>query len=91
MAVLVRIPTPLQRVTQGEREVAVTGGTVDGIIGELESKYPGLKERLIDDGGEVRRFVNIYVDEEDIRFLKGLSTQVHDGAEVSIIPAVAGG
>lgn len=91
MAVLVRIPTPLQRVTNGEKEIAVAGGTVERIIGELETKYPGFRERLIDDGGELRRFVNIYVDEEDIRFMQGLATAVGDGAEVSIIPAVAGG
>lgn len=91
MAILVRIPTPLQRITDGTREVAVTVGTVSRIISELDEKYPGLRERLIDEGGELRRFVNIYVDEEDIRFLEGLATSVQDGAEISIIPAVAGG
>lgn len=91
MAVLVRIPPPLQRLTKGEAEVEAGSGTVKEIIDGLEASYPGLKERLCDDGGELRRFVNVYVDEDDIRFKDGLETAVRDGSEVSIIPAVAGG
>ena len=91
LAVLVRIPTPLQRLTDGEREVRVEQGTVASVIEELEAKFPGMRERVIDDSGEIRRFVNIYVEEEDVRFLSGLATEVADGVEVSIVPAVAGG
>ncbi|TET52725.1 MAG: MoaD/ThiS family protein [Actinobacteria bacterium] len=91
MSVLVRIPTPLQSVTKGEKEVDTNSGLLKDIINSLEDKYPGLKERLIDESGELRRFVNIYINEEDVRFLNGLETNVAEGAEVSIIPAVAGG
>ncbi len=91
MSVLVRIPTPLQSVTKGEKEVDASSGLLKDIIDGLEDKYPGLKERLIDESGELRRFVNIYINEEDVRFLNGLETNVTEGAEVSIIPAVAGG
>jgi len=91
VSVLVRIPTPLQSVTKGEKEVDTNSGLLKDIINSLEDKYPGLKERLIDESGELRRFVNIYINEEDVRFLNGLETNVAEGAEVSIIPAVAGG
>ena len=91
MSVIVRIPTPLQSLTGGEKEVTTAGGELLQIINALEEKYPGIKERLIDESGELRRFVNVYIDEEDIRFLKGLQTLVAEGSEVSIIPAVAGG
>ena len=91
MSVIVRIPTPLQNVTGGEKEVNVDPGQVKDIIENLEVKYPGIKERLMDDSGELRRFVNIYIDEEDVRFLEGMDTSVSEGSEVSIIPAVAGG
>ncbi|MFZ3062866.1 MAG: ubiquitin-like small modifier protein 1 [Actinomycetota bacterium] len=91
MAVLVRIPSQLQTLTGGEREVKVSGSTVGAILDELETSFPGFKERLLDENGEVRRFVNIYVDEEDVRFKEGLSTKVEEGSEISIIPAVAGG
>jgi molybdopterin synthase sulfur carrier subunit len=91
MNVLVRIPTPLQRLTGGEKEVKIEGATVAEVVTDLENKYPGFAERILDEQGELRRFVNIYVDEEDIRFLQGLSTRLKDGSEVSIIPAVAGG
>jgi len=91
MAVLVRIPTPLQGLTGGKKELDLAGQTVAEIISELEQQFPGVKERLLDESGELRRFVNIYVDEEDIRFLNGLLTPVKDGSELSIIPAVAGG
>ena len=90
MAVKVRIPTPLQRLTQGKEEVEGKAGTVIGLIGDLETQYPGIAER-ISEGGKVRRFVNIYVNEEDIRFLQAELTPVKDGDEVSIVPAIAGG
>lgn len=91
MAVKVKIPTPLQKLTNGEREVESTGTTLEDIINDLEARYPGVKERIIDETGEIRRFVNIYIDEEDVRFLDGLSSVVSDNADISIIPAVAGG
>jgi molybdopterin synthase sulfur carrier subunit len=90
MAVKVRIPTPLQRITQGKEEVEGSAGTIIDLINDLEKKYPGMAER-ISEGGKVRRFVNIYVNEEDIRFLQTEQTPVKDGDEVSIVPAIAGG
>lgn len=90
MAVKVRIPTPLQRITQGKEEVEGSAGTIIDLINDLEKKYPGIAER-ISEGGKVRRFVNIYVNEEDIRFLQTEQTPVKDGDEVSIVPAIAGG
>ena len=90
MAITVRIPTPLRTLTQGKDEVEATGADVRGIIEDLEKNYPGLKERLLDDKG-VRRFVNIYQNEEDIRFLENLDTKVKDGDSISIVPAIAGG
>ena len=90
MAVTVRIPTPLRTLTGGEEEVEVNGSTVKEIINDLEANHPGMKERLLDDKG-VRRFVNIYVGDEDIRFLDGLETGLKDGEEISIVPAIAGG
>ena len=91
MAVTVRIPTPLQRLTQGQGEVACTGKTVVELLGDLEQRYPGIKERICDEKGRLRRFVNVFVNEEDIRFLQGEQTAIKDGDEVSIIPAIAGG
>jgi molybdopterin synthase sulfur carrier subunit len=91
MSVKVKIPTQLRSLTKGSSEVDASGGTIQEIIDNLESAHPGLRERLIDDSGALRRFVNVYLDEEDVRFLKGLSTEVPPGARVSIIPAVAGG
>lgn len=90
MAVKVRIPTPLQRLTQGKEEVEGRSGTIIDLINDLETRYPGIAER-ISEGGKVRRFVNIYVNEEDIRFLQAEQTIVKDGDEVSIVPAIAGG
>ena len=87
----VRIPTPLQGLTNGLSEVKVDGSNLIGLINALESSYPGVKERLLDDGGEIRRFINIYVDQEDVRFLNGLDTAIQSSTEVSIVPAVAGG
>lgn len=87
----VRIPTPLRPVTGGQGEVTIKGTTVAEVIDNLNAAHPGLKERLCDEQGEVRRFVNIYVNEEDIRFLDGKQTVLKDGDEVSIVPAIAGG
>jgi molybdopterin synthase sulfur carrier subunit len=91
MPVLVRIPTPLRRVTNGVGEVHATGGDVAGVIDDLERQFPGLRERLVEESGELRRFINIYVNQEDVRFLSGKETSVKDGDEVSIVPAIAGG
>ncbi len=91
MSITVRIPSLLQQLTEGKKEIQVESGTVGKIISELNKHYPGTKERLLDENEELRRFVNIYVDEEDVRFLDGLATKVPDNSEVSIIPAVAGG
>ena len=87
----VRIPTPLQKLTQNMADVAVESGTIREVVDALDAKYPGIKERLCDESGRLRRFVNVYVNEEDIRFLDNENTKVEDGAEVSIIPAIAGG
>ena len=91
MAVTVRIPTPLHRLTNGQGEVACEGATVSALLADLERRYPGVKERLCDEQGKLRRFVNVFVNEEDIRFLQGDQTPVKDGDDVSIIPAIAGG
>jgi MoaD family protein len=91
MAVRVLIPTPLQRLTQNQSEVMLEGGDIRDMIQNLEARFPGIKSRLCDDSGALRRFVNLYVNEEDIRFLKGEATPLKDGDEVSIIPAIAGG
>lgn len=91
MSVKVKIPTPLQKLTKDQVEVVAQGATVGALIQDLEKSYPGFRERLCDDQGKLRRFVNIYVNEEDIRFLKGDATPLKDGDEVSIIPAIAGG
>ena len=91
MAIKVRIPTPLRKLTNEQETVQAEGATVQGIIDDLEKKYPGLKERLCDEKGELRRFVNIYLNDEDIRFAQGRQTSVKTGDEISIIPAIAGG
>ncbi len=90
MAIEVRIPTILRTYTGGEKAVNGDGASLSALIDDLEANHPGLKERLIDNG-DLRRFVNVYVDGEDIRFLDGLETAVEDGDEVTILPAVAGG
>jgi sulfur-carrier protein len=87
----VKIPTQLRQLTGGEAEVGAEGKTVGEIIENLEVQHPGLKERLMDDSGNLRRFVNVYVNDEDVRFESGLQTEIPDGGQVSIIPAVAGG
>ena len=86
----VRIPTPLRTLTAGNDEVKATGATVAAVIDDLEKNYPGIKDRLLDEKG-VRRFVNIYVGEEDIRFLEGLKTELKGGEQITIVPAIAGG
>jgi len=91
MSIKVRIPTPLQKLTQDKEEVSAAGKTVAELVVNLEKSYPGFRERLCDEQGKLRRFINIYVNEEDIRFLKGEATPLKDGDEVSIIPAIAGG
>ncbi|MCX7914214.1 MAG: MoaD/ThiS family protein [Thermodesulfovibrionales bacterium] len=90
MSVKVRIPTPLQRLTQGKEELDGKPGTIIDLLRELDKTYPGLLERIAE-GDKIRRFVNIYVNEEDIRFLQAEQTLVKEGDEVSIIPAIAGG
>lgn len=90
MSVKVRIPSQLRQLTGGEGMVEIDAGTVGSIIMELENQNPGVAERMLDNG-ELRRFINVYVNGEDIRFAQGLETEVPDGAEVSIVPAVAGG
>jgi len=91
MAVLVRIPTPLRAMTKGAAEVQAEAATVGAVIDELDRQFPGLRERIVEEGGQIRRFVNIYVNQEDIRFLDGDKTPLKQGDEVSIVPAIAGG
>lgn len=91
MAAKVRIPTPLRKLTNDEELVEVNAATIGDAITELQGRYPGIKERLLDETGAVRRFVNVYVNEEDIRFLQNQQTALKDGDEISIIPAIAGG
>ena len=91
MSVTVRVPTTLRTLTGGASEVELAGTTVGAVLDELESAHPGFKDRLLDDEGGLRRFVNLYVADDDVRFREGLATPVADGDTVSIIPAVAGG
>lgn len=91
MGVNVRIPTPLRSLTQGQAEVSVEGKIVREIVENLEKAYPGIKERICDEQGNLRRFVNLYLNDEDVRFLKDLQTEVHEGDGLSIVPAIAGG
>jgi molybdopterin synthase sulfur carrier subunit len=91
MAVNVRIPTTMRPITGGDKQVELESGALSDVIVALEAKHPGMAERLLDDDGALRKFVNIFVDDDDVRFLDGLDTQVDDGWTVSIIPAVAGG
>ena len=91
MAIQVRIPTPLRKLTQDKDTVSVSGRTVREAMENVVQQYPGVKERLYDEQGELRRFVNIYLNDEDIRFAQGRDTTVKDGDEISIIPAIAGG
>ena len=91
MGTVIRVPTPLRRVTNGQETVDVTGATLGEGLDSLEAQFPGIKERIIDGAGQMHRFVNIYVNGEDVRFLKGLDTEIKESDEVSIVPAVAGG
>ena len=91
MSTVVRIPTPLRRVTNGDDKASVDADNLSEIINDLESQYPGIKERLCDENEELRHFVNIYINGEDVRFLNGPQTNVSEGDEISIVPAVAGG
>jgi molybdopterin synthase sulfur carrier subunit len=87
----VRIPTPLRKLTKEQETVAASGTNIGQLLEDLEKQYPGIKERLCDEQGQLRRFVNVYLNDEDIRFLKGQDTAIKDGDEVSIVPAIAGG
>ncbi|HWJ67977.1 MAG TPA: MoaD/ThiS family protein [Nocardioides sp.] len=91
MAVSVRIPTILRTYTGGESEVSATGATVAEILDDLDANFAGIKGRIVDEDGKLRRFVNVYVNNDDVRFEQDLATPTPDGAEVSVIPAVAGG
>ena len=91
MSITVRVPTPLQKLTKNKAEVEAKGSNVKELIEDLEKNFPGLKERLCDEKGKLRRFINIYVNEEDVRFLQQAETPLKDNDEVSIIPAIAGG
>jgi molybdopterin synthase sulfur carrier subunit len=87
----VRIPTPLRKLTNGQEVVTAPASSIGELIERLEQQYPGMRERLLDDKGQVRRFINIFVGEDDIRYLRQLDTPLSDTAEVSIVPAIAGG
>ena len=91
MAIQVRIPTPLRKFTDGSDAVEVEGKTISDVLGQLDANHPGLKDRICEADGSVRRFVNLYVNGDDIRFLDNLDSAVKDGDEVSIVPAIAGG
>ena len=91
MSVTVRIPGPLRKITNGADKVEVEGANLGDLIDAMENDHPGMKERLLDENGELRYFVNLYLNNEDVRFLSGLSTALNAGDEVSIVPAVAGG
>jgi sulfur-carrier protein len=91
MSVRVRVPTPLRKFTQGADEVDAQGNTIHSIVEDLEKNYPGIKERICDETGKVRRFVNVYVNGDDIRFLQNLETALKEGDNISIVPAIAGG
>lgn len=91
MSIKVRIPTPLQKMTENQAEVEAEGANVKEVLAALDQKFPGLHDRLYDDQGSLRRFINFYVNDEDIRFLDGENTSIKDGDEVSIVPAIAGG
>lgn len=91
MSVLIRIPTPLRRMTSGQAKVEMESTTLGELVDKLDTAYPGFKARLLDETGELRYFVNIYLNGEDVRFLQGMNTTTRSGDEVSIVPAVAGG
>ena len=91
MSAIVRIPTPLRKLTSNQSEIQIEGETIDSILSNMDSSYPGIRSRICDDAGNIRRFINVYVNEEDIRFLEGPGTPVKDGDKISIVPAIAGG
>ncbi|MBM3264176.1 MAG: MoaD/ThiS family protein [candidate division Zixibacteria bacterium] len=91
MPVSIKIPTPLRKLTANQSEVNIEGDTIGAILQNMDASYPGIRERICDDSGSVKRFINIYVNEEDIRFLQGTATQVKDGDRIAIVPAIAGG
>ncbi len=91
MAVTVNIPTPLRKLTNNESEVSLEAGSVSELVDNLEAAYHGIAEKLLDDKGEIRRYVNVFVNDEDIRFLDGKATALKDGDNISIVPAIAGG
>ncbi len=91
MSVSVRVPTILRTYTQGESEVSADGSTLSEVLESLEASFPGIRARVVDEQGKLRRFVNVYVGNEDVRFVEGLDTKTPDGTQVSVIPAVAGG
>ena len=91
MSIMVRIPTPLRRLTNGQDKVDVEADSLGGVIDAMNEQYPGLRDRICDDQGQLRNFVNVYVNGEDVRFLQGLDTPTTAGDEVSVVPAVAGG
>ena len=91
MEVRVRVPTPLRKFTGGNAEIPAVGDSIKSVIENLEERHPGMRERLLDDKGDLRRFVNIYLNGDDIRFLDQLNSKVKDGDDISIVPAIAGG
>ena len=91
MGILVRVPTPLRRLTNGQAKVDIAASSISGLIEQLDSDFPGFKERLVDEAGQLRYFVNIYLNGEDVRFLEAMETSTKSGDEISIVPAVAGG
>ena len=91
MSVTVNIPTPLRKLTNNQAEVEIEAGTISQLVDGLEEAYSGIAGKLLDEGGEIRRYVNIFVNEEDIRFLDGKETPLNDGDSISIVPAIAGG
>ncbi len=91
MSIKVKIPTPLQKLTGNKADVAANGANIKELIDDLEKNFPGIKERICDDAGKIRKFINIYVNEEDVRFMQRDETPLKEGDEVSIIPAIAGG
>ena len=91
MSVMVRIPTPLRRMTNGQSKVEIESADLGELVDKLNSEFPGFKDRLVDENGELRYYVSIYLNGEDVRFLDGMSTSTNEGDEISIVPAVAGG
>ncbi len=90
-SITVRIPPPFRKLTGGQEEVSGTGGTISALFADLESRHAGLRDRLLDEQGRLRKFVNVYVNDEDIRFLKDLETELREGMTVTVVPAIAGG